>query len=312
VSDRDLDLLLTPNEYLADDVINNYIKNLLRLQTKNKFLYIAPQITQQCNEIGYRNIFAYCQKFDAEWQYVIIPININTNHWIVSIFEKANNSIKIIDPLKFDRIRSVGGILSVLWYFLPTNTLLDRCPPNLQMCHEHPLQMDSYNCGTHICKIIEHFIKDPYQSIDYECDADNMYQHRLKIYGNLTNAHSIDNIPSDNKYLTSGPDNEMETEKLDREMLIDECQLAKISHSENLTTSWKVDVNTKGRNKDMILSIPKVGPKEPEHVKLCVELVKSWVSTACSQRHWEYFEEIVEGFLAPLTKLTNGGHKINN
>lgn len=145
---------LKPRCWLNDNIINYYLHLLIsnsKIQSLNFESYFYTSLDQRRflsvdNWYKRTNIFSY--------DLIYIPININTNHWILATIENFKCKVTVYDSFKNNQSR----VLNNIKYYLNAKYLQFfgvQLTNHWEFVQEYdlPLQKNTYDCGVFVCKI---------------------------------------------------------------------------------------------------------------------------------------------------------------
>jgi len=278
ITDDDLQELLSKETYLSDITIDTYLKSVATKEVSDRgIMPLSCQYLRMFSDNFIDSMYLNLQKF-SKFNTFVIPININNNHWIVATMILSKKMIILIDPQKIFNHQSCDedlmGKLLHLWCFLPGNvSMVGNKQPDIRTFTQHPLQLDSYSCGVHVCLIakciMNGFMFNDNEQILYP--TNDMFSHRIDMFEVITDkTNSRKNTPIIDKSMD------------DKE---DDC--------------FDNEMETLIQNEKSPLSIPKPKHSDPEHVIMCIDQIKHWYAMNNDQ-NWNQFEDIVMGFFAQI------------
>ncbi|XP_022173670.1 sentrin-specific protease 1-like isoform X2 [Myzus persicae] len=156
-------VLLTPNSWLTDTIIQNYMF-LLVSYCENAFSFSTDMLASY-EQRGYQSVQKFFNSNDlSNVDFVFVPINPGHNHWALCVIEIWKGKIEYYDSLKnidiSKELKVVTDFCNEALIDYVNNSNVDRALPTewtYETCYS-PEQLNNTDCGVFTCMNAKYYI----------------------------------------------------------------------------------------------------------------------------------------------------------
>jgi len=180
----DLLLLITPNTWLNDNIIQNYISLLISNCDQN-ILELNTDFLISYKRHGYKFIYKWFKtKYPSlnNYKRIVIPINPNMNHWALLVVEIWEGKIYCADSfnrLNMEELSLASEFFNQIFIdYFQDSGIKRTIPKNWKYENwNSPNQSNSYDCGVFTCTNARYYLFDKHP--DYTEADIPLLRHRI-------------------------------------------------------------------------------------------------------------------------------------
>ncbi|CAF1117201.1 unnamed protein product, partial [Brachionus calyciflorus] len=151
---------LKPGIWLNDNIVNFYF-NLLKTHSKKKLFVFDSFFYYRLQQNGPKSVLHWYKNENIfAYEMVLVPINVNNNHWILCSIDNLKCTVEVYDSFQEEYTNLIPNIKAYLnlkytqyfnleltfhWVFSYANNI--------------PTQTNTYDCGVFMCKFAEFLSK---------------------------------------------------------------------------------------------------------------------------------------------------------